>query len=125
MIQITYIGSRPEHKDSMYGTNAIFKKGETKLIPDDTAKKMLRHSDVYALGEESKLSKLDKVEHQEKTEEYDFDKIMAEKDLVNVMNLSQLEAYAEAHYQLVYPAKTKASTIKNDIISKLDTLGLN
>ena len=124
MIQITYIGSRPEHKDSMYGTNSIFKKGETKLVPDDVAKKMLRHTDVYKLGEESKLSKLATAEAPV-TDEYDFDKIMVEKDLVNVMNLNQLEAYAEAHYQLVYPPKTKASVIKSDIISKLDTLGLN
>jgi hypothetical protein len=122
MIQINYIGNKPEHKDSMYGTNAIFKKGETKLVPDDVAKKMLRHIDVYALGEESKLSKLDNVEAKA-IEEYDFDKVMAEKDLVNVMPRESLEAYAEAHYQLTYPPKTKTSEIKKDIFSKLDTLG--
>lgn len=123
MIQITYIGNKPENKDSLYGTNAIFKKGETKLVPDDVAKKMLRHIDVYALGNEPKLAKLDEAESKS-IDEYDPNKVIIEKDLINTMSRESLEAYAEAHYQLVYPPNTKISAIKKDVFSKLDTLGV-
>ena len=50
MTPIKYIGKRENHTEGAYGTRVPFKPGESILMPDDIARKMLKHADVYAPG---------------------------------------------------------------------------
>lgn len=49
-VPVRYIGHRDEHVDTIYGTMAKWVRGETKMVPQDAAKQMFRHTDVYAPG---------------------------------------------------------------------------
>jgi hypothetical protein len=53
MIAVRYIGTRPFYCEGAYGSKINFTKGETVLVPDDLAKKLLRHGDVYELSEDT------------------------------------------------------------------------
>jgi len=50
MTPIKYIGKREDHIDGCYGTRVAFAQGESVLMPDDIAAKMLKHKDVYISG---------------------------------------------------------------------------
>ena len=51
VIAIRYIGKRETYTDGTYGSRVTFKKGESLLVPDDIAVKMLKHPDVYVRGD--------------------------------------------------------------------------
>ena len=44
---VRYIGKRAEYRDGAYDTGITWVRGETKMVPEDTAKLMLRHADQY------------------------------------------------------------------------------
>lgn len=48
---IRYIGKRDVYIDGCYGTRIVFKAGESVLVPDDVAAKMLKHPDQYEKGD--------------------------------------------------------------------------
>jgi hypothetical protein len=50
MIAVRYIGARQFYCEGAYGSKINFTKGETVLVPDDLAEKLLRHKDVYELS---------------------------------------------------------------------------
>ena len=50
-IAIRYIGKRETYTDGTYGSKITFTKGESLLVPDDIAVKMLKHPDVYERGD--------------------------------------------------------------------------
>ena len=50
-IPIQYIGKRQTYQDGAYGSRINFVRGETMLVPDDIALKMLKHPDVYERGD--------------------------------------------------------------------------
>ena len=51
MTPIRYIGARPNYTEGTYGSKIEFTQGETVLVPDDLALKLLKHPDVYELGD--------------------------------------------------------------------------
>jgi hypothetical protein len=48
---VAYIGKRPKHSDTLYGTGD-WKVGESKMVQENTAKRMLMHGDVFKESKE-------------------------------------------------------------------------
>ena len=46
-IDLTYIGEKPEKKDTAYGTYLVFPKGQAIPVPVELSPKFLRHKDVW------------------------------------------------------------------------------
>lgn len=46
-IDLTYIGDKPEKKDTAYGTYLVFPKGQAIPVPVELSPKFLRHKDVW------------------------------------------------------------------------------
>ena len=51
MIPIKYIGHRPVYRDGACGSELTFEQGQTLLVADEFALKMLRHPSVYERGD--------------------------------------------------------------------------
>lgn len=48
---IRYIGRRENHLDGAYGTRIQWTRGQTRMVPRAIGSLMLKHTDVYALGD--------------------------------------------------------------------------
>lgn len=51
MTPIKYVGHRPTYTESCYGTGLVFTQGQTITVDEAVARKLLRHPDVYVLGD--------------------------------------------------------------------------
>jgi hypothetical protein len=49
-VSVKYIGKRAQYVDGAFGTRILFNQGESRLVPADKARLMLKHPDVYVLG---------------------------------------------------------------------------
>ena len=47
LIDLVYIGAKPEKRDTFYGTNLVFPAGVPIPVPADVAAKLLFHKDVW------------------------------------------------------------------------------
>lgn len=54
-VPVKYIGKRPFYRDGTYQTGMTFTHGETKPVPAEKAALLLRHPDVYVMGEMSAI----------------------------------------------------------------------
>lgn len=50
LVSVKYIGKRHRYVDGAYGTRIAFEQGQSRLVPADKARLMLRHPDVYVPG---------------------------------------------------------------------------
>ena len=47
LVDLVYIGAKPEKRDTIYGTNLVFPAGVPIPVPADSAYKFLSHKDVW------------------------------------------------------------------------------
>jgi hypothetical protein len=99
---IKYIGHRPVYKDGCYGTKAEFEKGQTRMVADEVARKMLRHPDVYVLGEApaTKESEVPEPGDRSGTEQVDLQEAI---DSLRTMNRVSLKQFAQTHFRVELP----------------------
>ena len=99
---IKYIGHRPVYKDGCYGTKAEFEKGQTLMLPDDVARKMLRHPDVYVLGEKPTGDTVEVADPGDRSGQKDVD-LQEAIDSLRTMNKVSLKQYAQTHFRVELP----------------------
>lgn len=51
LIPVKYIGRRPEWHDRVYGTGLYFTTEQTRNLPPEIARRLLRHADLFEKGE--------------------------------------------------------------------------
>ena len=51
LIPVKYIGRRPEWHDRVYGTGLYFSTEQTRNLPHEIARRLLRHADLFEKGE--------------------------------------------------------------------------
>lgn len=51
LVPVKYIGPRAEWYDRLYGTGLMFSSGQTRNLPTDIARQLLRHADLFEKGE--------------------------------------------------------------------------
>lgn len=129
MIPIKYIGKHSEHKENLYGTGVIFKKGETKLFPENIAERMLKnHPDVYVIEkikQEAKLEKLEVAEEKKETEDdLYYQEIDAVKRSISKMPEHKLRAFAVTKFQHEFEEKTTVSEMRKYLNNKINIGGI-
>jgi hypothetical protein len=98
MIPVKYIGARSRYVDGCYGSKIEFTKGETVLVPDDLADKLLRHADVYELVAETADVKPAVIPPPNPNQEPD-ENVQAARDLVANMDTPEaLVEYAATNF---------------------------
>ena len=111
MTPIKYIGRHQTHKDNIYGTGVIFQKDETKLFEDDVAVKMLRHTDSYELGKNTKAIEVVKIDE----EDTFYEDLVQDRKSISLKNEAELRAYATVKYRHEFPEGTTPAAMKKFI----------
>jgi len=125
MTPVKYIGIRPEHTDYNYGTLVKWVKDEIHMIPDSTAKRMLVHTDVYALGEHDVPSTPD-IPDIPDTDEDDDNASQSVKDAVSNMRSKQsVRDFAAANYSgMPLTSPDKLVDLKREVHGLIDQYGV-
>jgi len=56
-VPVQYIGRREFFRDHLFGTGLTFAQGQTRELPQDVARKFLRHDDQFARGDAENATK--------------------------------------------------------------------
>ena len=120
MIPIKYIGKRPAYRDGAYGTGIEWVQGQTQLVPDDKARLMLRHPDVYVTGDAAtaEVAVIDAPKPQ------DDDTSQEARDAIATMNKDALETYAKTHFQIDIDKRLGVEKLRAKVAGLVDQYGL-
>ena len=121
MIAITYIGHRPVYTDGACGSGLTFKKGQTLLVDDEFANKMLKHKAVYVRGEQP-----ERIEHepkQPKSPTKDEDPDQTARDAIANMTKDALVTYAKTHFSADLDKRKSVADLRTQVTVLYDQLG--
>lgn len=122
-LPVRYVGHRPEYTDGAYETGICWQRGETKMVPEDKANLMLRHPDVYELGEAegAAVPEVNKATEEDDTEE-DY-----ARDSIRQMNRkATLIDFAKTNFnvELDTGSRVKVADLQAECIRLVDQFGM-
>ena len=128
MTPIKYIGARPTYREGAYGSGLIFTQGKVLNVEDDDlAKKLLKHPDVYVLGEGEEAASAPIVEKTDKTQEKkDKDKeddAQDNRDTISQMTKNALGTYAKTHFNVDLDMTKKVAELRTQVTGLFDQFG--
>lgn len=116
-ISVKYIGRRAEYTEGMYGTRIRFLQGESRMVPVDKARLMLKHPDVYAPGvPDAAVAVLPEV----KTED---DDVQDMRDAIAIMDKGSLEQYAKTHFMVDLDKRRSVENLRTEVTGLVDRFG--
>lgn len=120
---IVYVGKREPHIDGAYGTKIRWAAaGDTQLVPQAIAAQMLKHRDVYDLGEVAAGMVAPAVQPEKKNE--DDDPIQIARESVSHMTKDALAVYAKTHFRIDLDTKQKVGDLRTHVTQLIDQYGL-
>ena len=125
MTPIKYIGHRETYREGCYGSGLVFAKGQTLNVDDDTlAKKLLKHKDVYTLGEADAAEEVEKVTATAQETDKDADPAQNMRDSIMAMNKDALETFAKLHFSVDLDKRQKIGDLRMKVIGLFDQFGV-
>ncbi len=130
MTPIKYIGHRETYREGCYGSGLVFAKGQTLNVDDDTlAKKLLKHKDVYTLGEAAEPGVIvDAAKDPDKSKAPDKDKdedpAQDMRDSIMTMNKEALETFAKTHFSVDIDKRQNLSDLRTKVVGLFDQFGV-
>lgn len=116
-VSIKYIGARAEYTDGTYGTRIHWARGESKMVPEDKARLMLKHPDVYIQGDlDAPTPKLPA----EKDPEEDVQDL---RDSIANMSKESLLTYAQTHFNMKLDKRQSVENLRTAAIQLVDQFG--
>lgn len=122
MIPIKYIGHRPVYRDGACGSELTFEQGQTLLVADEPAQKMLRHPSVYERGAVNDAADVpgdSKNSDQDKGEE----EAQAARDMIATMTKDGLETYAKVHFSVDLDKRRSVADLRTQVTGLFDQFG--
>lgn len=117
LISVKYIGKRPECTDGLYGTRIHWFRGDSRMVPADKARQMLKHTDVYAPGKkDAPVPELPKVPTEEESTQ-DM------RDTVANMDVESLAVYAKTSFQVKLDKRKSLQDLRTQVTSLVDQFG--
>ena len=117
LVSVKYIGKRLEYTDGTYGTRILFSKGESRQVPADKARLMLKHPDVYVPGEPDAEIATVPLDTQEQDSAQDM------RDAIANMDKSALESYAKTHYRIDIDKRRSVDALRTQVTGLVDQYG--
>lgn len=139
---IKYIGKREHYTDGTYGSHIEFKHGETQLVPDDLAVKLLKHPDQYQRGDEDRPAPTMQAVIQDQYQRGDDivkDTIIPKpdsvketpedtqdvRDAIATMNSQALVKYAMTHYRVKLDKQMVVESLRTEVTRLVDQYGVD
>jgi hypothetical protein len=113
---IKYQGKRPSYTDALY-SHLTFQQGESILVPDDVAAKMLKHPDQYILGDKKTAKSVDVAPPKAEEDTQDL------RDAILQMNSAALLDIAKNDYGINLDVKRPVATLRQQVVQLVDQFG--
>ena len=142
MKKVQYIGKSSPWTDRIYNTNLSFETGQSRDLPDNIAKKFLKHTDLFAEADtQDKQATQAKAEKQAETQD-DTAQLLAEAEKaktaqiekqnnladivqeVNNMDKDGLEKFAKHHFQQNIDKRLAVDKLRKQVRTWIDEYGL-
>lgn len=116
---IAYAGRRPFHRDVTYGTGE-WVQGQSKVVDDATAFRMLKHHDVYTAGTKTGAQVVE-----QKTEEQDNqDDVQDALDAIGRMDSATLCSFVAENFQQKLDRRRSVEHLRSEATRMLHLYGL-
>lgn len=121
MIPVKYIGKRPIYRDGVYNTGITWAAGQTLLLPDEQAKKLLRHADVYVLGSANAKPAILK----DNNVAIDAERTLQDaRDLIAGMEKDALVDYAKNNYRIDIDKRLSVPKLRAKVTGLIEQYGV-
>ena len=120
MTTIEYVGHRPFHRDVTYGTGE-WVQGQSKVVDDATAFRMLKHHDVY---QESADAGAQVVEQQQPSRPDTQDDVQDALDAINRMDAGTLCTFVAENFQQKLDRRRSIDNLRAEATRMLHLYGL-
>lgn len=134
-VAVTYTGREDPFIERNYGSGLAFEQGQTRVVPEELAAKLLRHADVFATGDVASVK--EEVSTGDDTEESLKRADAAKKNLealenqrqdvvdrVSVMDKEALKEFAKTKYGQPIPKTMSVENMRAKVIGFIDQFGL-
>lgn len=122
MTPIKYIGHRKEYREGCYGSGLVFLQDQTiNVQDDDLARKLLRHKDVYALGDAEGAPVAEKQEAPKKDDE---DSLQDVRDSIANMPKEALRDFAKTHFSATLNMRESVGELRTQVTGMFDQFGV-
>lgn len=137
-VAVTYTGREDPFLERNYGSSLTFAIGQTRVVPDELAAKLLRHADVFAPGDAAtvKVTKPARNETDDteealkqaeaaKKERDSLDNLRQDMvDQVNIMDKDALKEFAQNKYGQPLPKTLSVENMRAKVVGLIDQFGL-
>lgn len=136
---VKYIGRKPSYTDFAHGSKLTFAPGQTRQLPNDLARKLLRQVDIFEAGGAEEVVPVVPEQAPEQTDDTAAVLLEAQKqqavieqqdrerndliDQVRVMERSQLEILAKDRWNQVLHHKTSLENARAKVIQFVNQYG--
>lgn len=142
VLTVEYIGRRPQYTDRVYNTGLTFTSGQKRALPENVARNLLRHPDLFKEAEpdpvehvpagevagvvtDNTQQQLDDAERQRKAADDLQRQIQDVKDQVNRMEDAEaLVAFAREKYGQGLNKNWKVDTLRTKVHAMIDQFGV-
>ena len=129
MIPIKYIGHRETYRDGACGSELVFKHGQTLLVDDEAAKKMLRHPDVYCPGDAEQAPEVNGEDEQTQGKpavkpDGEDEQTQDMRDSIANMDKVALENFAKTRFSVDLDRRKSVSTLRAEVVGMIDRFGV-
>ena len=121
MIAIKYIGHRATYTDGACGSGLTFEKGQTLLVDDEFANKMLKHKAVYVRGDQP--DRVEQEPKQPKSPTKDEDPDQTVRDTIANMTKDALVMYAKTHFSADLDKRKSVADLRTQVTGLYDQFG--
>ena len=118
---VKYIGHRARYGDGLYGSGLFWHQGETVMVPDELAAKLLRHKEVWVRGEEADAGVPQTARSVDQAAEEETDAVRVE---VASMDKPALASFALQRFQIELDQTREVELLRAEVTGLIDRFGL-
>ena len=138
LVPVKYIGPRAEWYDRLYGTGLMFSSGQTRNLPADIARQLLRHGDLFEKADQPAFETADGeavtvdddtarlLEQGKQAEDAKHEQQVSIQDLydqIDQMDKSSLESFASTKYRIDLDKRKSVDNLRTQVKQLVDQFG--
>ena len=138
LVPVKYIGPRAEWYDRLYGTGLMFSSGQTRNLPTDIARQLLRHGDLFEKADQPPFETADGeavtadddtarlLEQGKQAEDAKHEQQVSIQDLydqIDQMDKSSLESFASTKYRIDLDKRKSVDSLRAQVKQLVDQFG--
>lgn len=138
LVPVKYIGPRAEWYDRLYGTGLMFSSGQTRNLPTDIARQLLRHGDLFEKADQPPFETADGeavtvdddtarlLEQGKQAEDAKHEQQVSIQDLydqIDQMDKSSLESFASTKYRIDLDKRKSVDNLRAQVKQLVDQFG--